>query len=62
MTVIELVIAAVLLVAAAAVVNTVASIPAATKRILNTGVGVLLAVLILVFVLSLLGIGLHRRI
>ena len=62
MTIIELVIAIALLVAVVAVTSSIASVPATTKRIVNIGVGALLAILILVFVLSLLGIGLHRRI
>lgn len=62
MTVIQLVVLVVVLVILAAGVNSVPRIPPETKRIINLGVGAILAILFLVFVLSLLGIGLHRRI
>ena len=62
MTIIELAIGIALLVTVAAVTNSVAAVPATTKRIVNIGIGALLGILILVFVLSLLGVGLHRRI
>ena len=62
MSIIELVIVSVLLIAAGAVVNSIASIPPPTKKIVNIVIGALAGNLILVFVLSLLGIGLHRRI
>ena len=62
MTIIELVIGIAVLIATAAFVNSRASIPAGTKQIVNIGVSVILAILILIFVLSLSGVGLHRRI
>lgn len=62
MTVIELVVSIAVLVGIAAIVSSVKSIPQETKRIVSIGVGVILAILVLIFILSLLGIGLHRRI
>lgn len=62
MTIIELVVFIAVLVAVAAVVSSISAIPAPTKRIVNIGIGAILGIVILVFLLSLLGVGLHRRI
>lgn len=62
MTIIEFIVAIVLLLAVVVGVNSFAAVPAATKRIVNLVVGVVIAIVAIVFLLSFLGVNLHRRI